>query len=51
MATHSPILLSYPRAQIFTFDGEQIGETSYEKTRNYRLYEQFFRDRDSLISD
>ncbi len=44
MATHSPILLSYPRAQIFTFDGDRIRETTYEETKSYRLYEQFFRD-------
>jgi predicted ATPase len=45
MATHSPILMAYPAAQIFSFDGEEIKEVSYEETTHYKIYEQFFRDR------
>lgn len=49
MATHSPILLSYPRAQIFNFDSPCIEEIDYEQTDHYRLYKQFFTDRESLL--
>jgi predicted ATPase len=51
MATHSPILLSYPGAQIFTFDGDRIAETSYEETSSYSLYQRFFSDREGLFDD
>jgi len=51
MATHSPLLLSYPGAQIFSFDSDCIEEVSYEDTAHYQLYEQFFTDRSTLLSD
>jgi predicted ATPase len=45
MATHSPILLAYPGAQIFSFDSPRIEEVEYEDTAHYKLYKQFFADR------
>ncbi len=45
MATHSPILLAYPGAQIFSFDSPCIEEVEYEDTAHYKLYKQFFTDR------
>ena len=45
IATHSPILLAYPGAQIFSFDGPHIKEVDYEDTPHYQLYKQFFADR------
>jgi predicted ATPase len=45
MATHSPILLAYPGAQIFSFDSPRIEEVEYEDTAHYKLYKQFFTDR------
>jgi predicted ATPase len=44
MATHSPILLAYPGAQVFSFDSGRIEEVEYEDTAHYRLYKQFFED-------
>ena len=49
MATHSPILLAYPGAQIFSFDSSRIEEVSYEDTAHYRLYKQFFTDRSVFL--
>jgi len=45
MATHSPILLAYPGAQLFSFDSLCIEEVKYEDTAHYKLYKQFFTDR------
>jgi len=45
IATHSPILLSLPGAQIYSFDGPNVQEVSYEETEHYRVYEAFFADR------
>jgi len=49
MATHSPILLAYPGAQIFNFDSPCIEEVDYEDTAHYRLYKQFFTDRSAFL--
>ena len=49
IATHSPILLALPGAQIFSFDGPRIQEVSYEETEHYKVYKQFFADRDRLL--
>ena len=49
MATHSPILLAYPGAQIFSFDSSCIEEVDYEDTAHYRLYKQFFTDRSGFL--
>ena len=45
IATHSPILLSYPGAQILSFDGVRVEEVAYEETNHYRIYHQLFADR------
>ncbi len=49
MATHSPILLAYPGAQIFSFDSPRIEEVSYEDTTHYKLYKHFFTDRSAFL--
>jgi predicted ATPase len=49
MATHSPILMAYPGAQIFGFDSSRIEEVSYEDTAHYKIYKQFFADRSGLL--
>jgi predicted ATPase len=49
IATHSPILLACPGAQIFSFDACRIEEVTYEETAHYRIYEQFFADRTTFL--
>jgi len=49
VATHSPILLAYPEAQIFNFDSPRIEEVVYEDTTHYKIYRQFFTDRRALL--
>jgi|APAra7269096661_1048516.scaffolds.fasta_scaffold00023_127 predicted ATPase len=41
IATHSPILLAYPRAKILSFDGTGIAEISYEDTEHYAVTRDF----------
>jgi predicted ATPase len=50
MATHSPILLAYPGAQIFSFDSDHVTEVSYEETAHYRIYKQFFTDSNAFLA-
>lgn len=41
IATHSPLLLSYTGAQIYTFDNASIEKIDYHDTDHYRLYKRF----------
>jgi predicted ATPase len=51
IATHSPILLAYPGAQILSFDSTHIEELAYEDTMHYKIYKQFFTDRSAFVVD
>ena len=41
IATHSPILLSYPNAKILLFDGTGITEVAYEDTEHFAITRDF----------
>ncbi len=41
IATHSPILLSYPEAELFSLDGDTIETIDYHDTDHYRLMRDF----------
>lgn len=49
IATHSPLLLACPGAQIFSFDGSRIREVPYEETSHFRIYHQFFASRSAAL--
>lgn len=49
IATHSPILLAIPDAEILSFDDEKIHTCSYEETESYKITEMFIHDRDHII--
>ena len=44
VATHSPILLACPEAQLYSFDSIPVKEISYEETEHYQLYKRFMQD-------
>lgn len=48
IVTHSPILLSCPGAQIWSFDSSCVQPIRYEETSHYQVYTQFFADRGAL---
>ena len=41
IATHSPIILSYPGAVLFSLDGDEIGEIAYRETEHYLVTRDF----------
>jgi len=41
VATHSPILLAFPGAQILSFDGGRIHEIEYKETQPFQLVSRF----------
>jgi predicted ATPase len=49
IATHSPILLAYPGAQIFSFDRIPVQEVAYEDTEYYRVYRDFLNNREQYL--
>jgi predicted ATPase len=50
IATHSPILLAIPGAEILSFDGEMIHPCSYEDTESYKITEMFINDREHILN-
>jgi predicted ATPase len=49
IVTHSPILLSYPGATIYSFDTLPITETRYEDTDYYKIYKDFINNRQKYL--
>ena len=41
ISTHSPIILAYPHADLFTLDGDAIREIAYKETDHYLLTRNF----------
>ena len=50
IATHSPIVMSYPEAEIFEFTEDGIKKTSYKETENYIITKQFLDRPEQMIS-
>lgn len=51
VATHSPILLGYPQAQIFDFDAVPVAEIRYENTLHYILTRRFLDNRERVLKE
>ncbi|WP_078392634.1 AAA family ATPase [Shouchella patagoniensis] len=51
IATHSPILLGFPKADIFSFDGDKIKKTDYEDTDHYQVISYFINNREKLLRE
>lgn len=51
IATHSPILLGYPDAQILNFDEQPIEEIRYEDTLHYIITRRFLENRKSVLNE
>ncbi|AFQ44745.1 AAA family ATPase [Desulfosporosinus meridiei] len=49
IATHSPIILAYPAAQILDFDTSPVSQTTYEDTSHYQITKGFLENRDRYL--
>lgn len=49
VATHSPILLGIPGADIVSFDGGCVKRCEYEETESYQVMEMFINNRKALV--
>ncbi|MCU6794980.1 AAA family ATPase [Paenibacillus sp. WQ 127069] len=51
IATHSPILLGYPNAQILNFDVQPVAEIRYEDTLHYIITRRFLENRKAVLKE
>ncbi len=49
IATHSPIILGYPAALIYSFDGGRIERAAYDDLNHVRLTRDFLADRERFL--
>jgi predicted ATPase len=49
IATHSPILLACPGAEIFSFDTAPIKKVEYEETDYFKIYRDFMNEREKFL--
>lgn len=49
IATHSPILMAYPNADILEFSGQGISRVSYRETEHYKITKQFIDTPERMI--
>lgn len=45
IATHSPILLAFEDAEIYSFDNSPAGAIEYQETEHYKIYKRFLLER------
>ncbi|WHZ57318.1 AAA family ATPase [Metabacillus hrfriensis] len=51
IATHSPILLGFPGANILSFDSESIAEIDYTETDHYQITKYFLENRNLFLEE
>lgn len=51
ISTHSPLLLGYPGAQIFSFDEDEVREIAYEETAPHVILRRFVNDRKEFLGE
>lgn len=51
IATHSPILLGCPNAEILSFDDSKITPCSYEDTMSYQITKRFLYNRERMLDE
>ena len=50
IATHSPLLMAYPGAEILELSAEGIRSVPYQETEHYRCSQLFFTDPDRMVA-
>ena len=50
IATHSPMLMAYPNADIYQLDETGINPIQYEQTEHYRITKYFLNNREDMLN-
>lgn len=51
IATHSPILMAYPDATIFSLESDSIRKVAYTDTEHYAVTKQFLNDHNAMLAE
>ena len=51
IATHSPLLSAYPRAEIYVLDARGLARTPYEQTEAYLLTKRFLNAPERMLRE
>jgi predicted ATPase len=51
IATHSPILLAFPGATIYSLDFAPIRQVNYEETEYFTVYKDFMENREKYLRE
>ena len=51
MATHSPILMAYPKAKLLFLDGGAFTEVNYKKTPHYAITRRFLENPERYLAE
>jgi len=51
IATHSPILMAYPKSKILLIDEEQIRSAAYIETRHFIVARNFLNNHEKMLSE
>lgn len=51
IATHSPILMAYPEADIYSFDEMPASKVRYEDTQHYQITKGFLNNREKVLGE
>lgn len=51
IATHSPILMAYPEAQLLQIEGDRIADVQYEETEHFRVTRMFLNNREKMLRE
>jgi predicted ATPase len=51
IATHSPIIMAYPDAQILQFTPDGIAPVAYEQTEHYKVTRSFLTRKDLMLKE
>jgi predicted ATPase len=49
IATHAPIIMAYPNAQIYVLSDSGLEPTDYEATEHYKVSKRFLENRDRML--
>lgn len=51
IATHSPILMACPEAEIYSFDNIPVKEISFDQTEHYQIYKEFLCNKEFFLRE
>ncbi len=51
IATHSPILLAYPDAEIYSVSQFGLQQVDYEETEQFKLYKYFLNNYQKMVAE